>query len=161
MANIITADYYETLQLTREATQEDIKEAYRNLSLRFLPTRATESAKQIYEYKFHQIAEAYIVLSDPNKKGIYDIYGKEGLYNGIRDPTTGDIKGGFKYLGNAMEIFNEYMNSTNPYSLIRENERMDDELGSIFANAFGGANQAEPKPLKDIEEVLECTLEEM
>ena len=52
MSSLITPDYYETLELDRKATQEDIKEAYRNLSLRFNPKRATQSTEAYYDYKF-------------------------------------------------------------------------------------------------------------
>ena len=117
MSSLITPDYYETLELDRKATQEDIKEAYRNLSLRFNPKRATQSTEAYYDYKFHKIAEAYIVLSDPYKKGIYDNYGREALYKGITD-EEGNFFGGFKYTGNAQEIFEKDMKETNPYSLL-------------------------------------------
>ena len=157
--SIITPDYYETLELPRTATQEEIKEAYRNLSLRFHPSKASQSLSQIYEYKFHKIAEAYIILSDPNKKGIYDNYGKEVLYNGLKD-KNGNIKGAYKYTGNAMEIFNNFMDKTNPFSLIREYEKMDDEYGSIFNSANGGMNEMEKKKLDNINIDLPCTLEE-
>jgi hypothetical protein len=63
--------------------------------------------------KFHKIAEAYTVLSDPYKKGIYDNYGREALYKGITD-KEGNFFGGFKYTGNAQEIFEKFMNETNP-----------------------------------------------
>lgn len=161
MSNLITPDYYETLELSRAATQEDISEAYRNLSIRFHPSKATEALRAVYEYKFHKIAEAYTILSDPNKKGIYDIYGKKGLNEGIRDKKTGTIKGAYKYTGNAYEIFETYMTTTNPYGLIQDKDRMDDAFGSIFASAYGGSNKQEEKPLPDIEMELECTLEEM
>lgn len=156
----ISSDYYSILELSRDATQEDIKEAYRNLSLRFHQSKATDSLKDIYAFKFNQIAEAYTVLSNPNLKGIYDIYGKEILYKGIRDPKNGDIKGSYKYPFNADEVFQKFMNETNPFALIRENERMDDDYGSIFSNAYGGRNQPKPKELEPIKINLFCTLEE-
>ena len=80
MSSIITPDYYEILELDRKASQEDIKEAYRNLSLRFNPKKASRSNETFYNYKFHKIAEAYIVLSDPYKKGLYDNHGRDALY---------------------------------------------------------------------------------
>lgn len=103
MSSLITPDYYETLELERNASQEDIKEAYRNLSLRFNPKKASQSNSTFYNYKFHKIAEAYLVLSDPYKKGIYDNHGREALYKGIED-ENGNFFGGFKYTGNAQEI---------------------------------------------------------
>ena len=160
MSSIITPDYYETLELDRKATQEDIKEAYRNLSLRFNPKKASKSNETFYNYKFHKIAEAYIVLSDPYKKGIYDNYGREALYNGITD-KDGNFFGGFKYTGNAEESFEKYMNETNPYSLLNEFENRKDQLNSIFGSAYGGLNRPEDAPLPDIKISLPCTLEEL
>ena len=160
MSSLITPDYYETLELDRKATQEDIKEAYRNLSLRFNPKRATQSNQTFYNYKFHKIAEAYTVLSDPYKKGIYDNYGREALYKGITD-KEGNFFGGFKYTGNAQEIFEKYMNETNPYSLLNEYEDRKDQLNSIFGSAFGGLNHPKEDPLPNILISLPCTLEEL
>ena len=160
MSSLITPDYYETLELDRKATHEDIKEAYRNLSLRFNPKRATQSSQTFYNYKFHKIAEAYTVLSDPYKKGIYDNYGREALYKGITD-KEGNFFGGFKYTGNAQEIFEKFMNETNPYSLLSEFEQRRDQLNSIFGSAFGGLNNPEDDPLPNILISLPCTLEEL
>ena len=160
MSSIITPDYYETLELDRKASQEDIKEAYRNLSLRFNPKKATKSNETFYNYKFHKIAEAYIVLSDPYKKGIYDNYGRDALYKGITD-ENGNFYGGFKYTGNAQEVFEKYMNETNPYSLLNEFENKKDQLNSIFGSAYGGLNKPEEPPLPKIVLTLPCTLEEL
>ena len=160
MSSIITPDYYETLELDRKATQEDIKEAYRNLSLRFNPKKASKSNETFYNYKFQKIAEAYIVLSDPYKKGLYDNHGREALYKGITD-ENGNFFGGFKYTGNAEEIFEKYMNETNPYSLLNEFENRKDQLNSIFGSAYGGLNRPEEAPLPEIKIFLPCTLEEL
>ena len=160
MSSIITPDYYETLELDRKASQEDIKEAYRNLSLRFNPKKASKSNESFYNYKFHKIAEAYIVLSDPYKKGLYDNHGRDALYKGITD-ENGNFFGGFKYTGNAEEIFEKYMNETNPYSLLNEFENKKDQLNSIFGSAYGGLNRPEDAPLQNIIINLPCTLEEL
>ena len=78
-------DYYKILQLPHKCSQEDIAESYRHLSLKFHPkVSSIENAAQS-EYHFQQLCEAYEVLSDPIKKEIYDIYGHEGLKNGIID----------------------------------------------------------------------------
>ena len=160
MSSIITPDYYETLELDRKASQEDIKEAYRNLSLRFNPKKASKSNETFYNYKFHKIAEAYIVLSDPYKKGIYDNYGRDALYKGITD-ENGNFYGGFKYTGNAQEVFEKYMNEINPYSLLNEKKKKKDQLNSIFGSAYGGLNRPEESPLQNIIITLPCTLEEL
>lgn len=160
MSSIITPDYYETLELERGATQEEIKQAYRNLSLRFNPKKATDANKEFYTYKFHKIAEAYIVLSDPEKKGVYDNYGLDGLYKGI-DKASGNFQGGFKYTGNAQEVFDNFMENTNPFGLIEEFQKMPEEYGSIFGTAFGGLYQLGAEENQPIIIVLKCSLEEL
>lgn len=62
----ITKDYYETLELKRECSQEDIAEAYRRLALKSHPKNTTSKNAAIFEYQFNKIAEAYEVLSDRN-----------------------------------------------------------------------------------------------
>ena len=160
MSSIITPYYYETLEIDRKASQEEIKEAYRNLSLRFNPKRTNQSNEKFYNYKFHKIAEAYIVLSDPYKKGIYDNYGYQALYKGITD-KNGNFFGGFKYTGNAEEIFEKFMNEINPYSLLNEFEIGNEQLYSIFGSAYGGLNKPEEAPLPNIMVSLPCSLEEL
>ncbi|CAG9321076.1 unnamed protein product [Blepharisma stoltei] len=67
-----TKDYYGTLQVPKEATLQEIKTAYRRLALAFHPDKNPDpSSKQ----KFQSITEAYSVLSDPEKREMYDTYG--------------------------------------------------------------------------------------
>ena len=76
-------DYYQILKLSRSCSQEEISESYRILSLKYHPKISKPENSATYEYYFQKLAEAYEVLSDPKKKEIFDIYGKEGLKNGI------------------------------------------------------------------------------
>ncbi|MGC8569133.1 MAG: DnaJ C-terminal domain-containing protein [Nitrososphaeria archaeon] len=71
-------DYYEILGVPRNATQEQIKEAYRKLALQYHPD--INKSKEAEE-KFKEITEAYAVLSDPEKRRQYDMYGEEGIYS--------------------------------------------------------------------------------
>jgi DnaJ-class molecular chaperone len=64
-------DYYKILGLTKEATEEDIKRAYRTLAMKYHPDK-TEEDKDVATEKFKQVAEAYQVLSDPEKRRDYD-----------------------------------------------------------------------------------------
>jgi len=70
-------NYYEILDVSRVATYEEIKAKYRKLALKYHPDR--NAGDKEAEQKFKQINEAYQVLSDEQKRSIYDRYGKEGL----------------------------------------------------------------------------------
>lgn len=94
-------DHYKTLEVGYEATQDDIKRAYRKKAMQFHPDRAPAEAKAEYETKFKEVAEAYEVLSDPPKKREYDLRRtgrgtgpipdifSEPHYNGGKHPTKG------------------------------------------------------------------------
>ncbi|XP_055579809.1 LOW QUALITY PROTEIN: dnaJ homolog subfamily B member 12-like [Falco cherrug] len=68
-------DYYRTLGLSRGASGEDVRRAYRRQALRFHPDKNKEPGA---EEAFKEVAEAYDVLSDPKKREIFDKYGEEG-----------------------------------------------------------------------------------
>ena len=70
-------DYYEVLGVSKDASQQDIKSAYRKLALQYHPDRNPDDAAA--EEKFKEAAEAYEVLSDDNKKAQYDRFGHEGM----------------------------------------------------------------------------------
>ena len=160
MSTLKNKDYYEILEIVRTCSQEDISEAYRNLSLKYHPAKAPPEKKEVYELHFQKLAEAYEVLSDPTRKGIYDIYGSEGLRTGITD-KKGNVKGAYKFLNNGHEIFERYMGTSNPFTLIRDNEKISEEIPSVFGSAFGGQNKEKEKELSPIHIYLECTLEEL
>ncbi len=72
-------DYYEILELKKNATNEDIKKAYREMALRHHPDRVPQEQKKEAEDRFKEISEAYAVLSDPQKRALYDQYGHSGI----------------------------------------------------------------------------------
>ena len=72
-------DYYEILGVQKSAKLEDIKKAYRTLALQHHPDRVPEEKKKEAEEKFKEISEAYAVLSDPEKRALYDQYGHAGI----------------------------------------------------------------------------------
>ena len=156
-----TIDYYSILELPRNCSQEDIAEAYRYLSLKYHPKITTQENSAQSEYHFQKLCESYEVLSDPIKKGIYDIYGSDGLKNGIID-KKGNIKGGYRYMGNGHEIFEKFMGTANPFALKSdsEKERMNIETAAAFEKSFG-EQKIEKNILPPIDIDLECTLEEL
>jgi DnaJ-class molecular chaperone len=73
--------YYDNLEIKPNASDEDIKKAYRKLAIKWHPDKNPDN-KEEAEKKFKEISEAYGVLSDPEKKQRYDQFGKEGLGEG-------------------------------------------------------------------------------
>src|ERR1700741_5623029 len=78
MAKSQQRDYYEILGVTKAASIEEIKSSYRKAALKWHPDRSPEN-KEEAEHRFRECTEAYSVLSDAQKRQIYDTYGHEGL----------------------------------------------------------------------------------
>jgi len=102
MAKAHQLDYYEILGVAKTASIEEIKSAYRKAALKWHPDRNPEN-KEDAEHKFRECTEAYSVLSDQQKRQIYDTYGHEGLagagsqpdFNGTIFQDFHDIFGDF------------------------------------------------------------------
>jgi len=71
--------YYDVLGIAKNATDKEIKKAYKRLAIKYHPDKADEHKKEEHTKKFQEITEANEVLSDPEKRKIYDLYGKDGL----------------------------------------------------------------------------------
>lgn len=72
-------DYYEILGVSKSASAEDIRKAYREMALKFHPDRVPAEQKKEAEERFKEISEAYAVLSDSSKRDLYDKYGHSGI----------------------------------------------------------------------------------
>jgi molecular chaperone DnaJ len=94
------SEYYELLMVSRHSTTEEVKSAYRQLALKYHPDRNPGSIEA--EEKFKQISEAYQVLADPEKRKLYDLYGKEGL---VDLGGFGDFEDIFRGFGDIFEDF--------------------------------------------------------
>ncbi len=88
-------DYYELLGVPRNASDADIKRAFRTLARELHPDVSSEPDADV---QFREVAEAYEVLSDPERRGIYDRYGKAGLKRGGFEPA-------FTNFGSISDIF--------------------------------------------------------
>src|SRR5688572_28855294 len=73
-------DYYEILSVTRAANDEEIKRSYRRLAMKYHPDRNNGTDKAEAELRFKECAEAYEVLSDPQKRRRYDQFGHGGVH---------------------------------------------------------------------------------
>ena len=98
-------DYYKILGVNRNANGDEIKKAYRKLALKFHPDKNNAPDA---EDKFKEISEAYEVLSDQNKREIFDRYGEEGLKG---QPNGGG--GGFDFGGNNGHTFRTFTFTSN------------------------------------------------
>ncbi|KAL5975611.1 hypothetical protein ACLOJK_019936 [Asimina triloba] len=87
MKHKMGVDYYNILKVNRNATDDDLRKSYRRLAMTWHPDKNPSNKKEA-EAKFKQISEAYEVLSDPEKRAIYDQHGEEGL-KGVPPPGSG------------------------------------------------------------------------
>ena len=123
------ADYYEILGCTKNATQEEIKKAYRKKALEFHPDRNPGDVEA--EKKFKEISEAYEVLGDEKKRQLYDRHGKEaftGAYSGAGQ-GGGYYGGGFASMEEALRTFMGAFGGESPFGDIFGGVGGSDEMG--------------------------------
>ena len=123
-------DYYAVLGVNRDADEETIKKAYRKHALKWHPDRNPEN-KAMAEQKFKEISEAYEVLSDKNKRAVYDQFGEEGLKGGVPPPEGGSGAGGFEGRFPGGTFFQFSSTGGGPFRPSRPED--------IFAQFFGGS----------------------
>ena len=76
------ADYYSLLGVSRNASEQELKKAYKKLAMKYHPDR-NQGDKDVAEKKFKEVSEAYEVLSDQNKRQAYDQFGHDGTRSKI------------------------------------------------------------------------------
>jgi len=142
-------DYYSILNLTRSASDADIKKHYRKLSLKFHPEKNPDD--QVATDKFMQVAEAYDVLSDPRKRAVYDQFGEEGLKNGVPSGSgeCGAWTQGYTFHGNPDKVFRDFFGGDNPFQEFYD--RVDGDLSMGFGGLHGrGAKKQDPPIERDL-----------
>lgn len=121
-------DYYEVLGVQRYASPEDIKRAYRKVALKWHPDKNPEN-KEEAERKFKEVAEAYEVLSNGEKRNIYDKYGKEGLNGRGGSHLDDECEYSFTFR-KADDIFKEIFGERDPFSFHFFEDSLEDLLSS-------------------------------
>ena len=104
-------DFYEVLGVAKNASEEEIKKAYRKLAMKFHPDRHQGDEAKEAEGKFKEVKEAYEMLSDAQKRAAYDQYGHAGVDPSMRGPGGGAE--GFGGFGEAFgDIFGDIFGQT-------------------------------------------------
>ena len=104
-------DYYETLEVAKGATVEEIKKSYRRLAMKYHPDRNQGNAEA--EAKFKEINEAYEILKDDQKRAAYDRYGHAAFeQGGGANPFDFNFGGGFGDI--FSEVFSDFMGGGPP-----------------------------------------------
>src|SRR5688572_7393601 len=98
-------DYYEILGVSREASEDDLKKAYRKLAMKFHPDR--NQGDKDAETKFKELNEAYDVLKDGEKRAAYDRFGHAAFEQGGGGPGAGGFGGGNPFGAGFEDIFEE------------------------------------------------------
>jgi molecular chaperone DnaJ len=141
-------DYYEVLGVSRDASADDLKKAYRKLAVKYHPDK--NPGDKSAEEKFKEVSEAYDILSDDEKRAAYDRYGHAAFAGGMGGPGADGGGGGFH----------------DPFDVFRE--VFGGQGGGIFESFFGGPGgggrggrrRDGPQRGSDLRYGIEITLEE-
>lgn len=136
-------DYYEILGISPNASSQEIKKAYRRLAVKYHPDKNRDNSKEAEE-KFKEVSEAYKILSDGEKRKVYDEYGHAGL-----QAEVGAGGGGFA--GSDVD----------PFKIFNEVFGRGAGGSGIFDNFFGGrASSREGQAGSDLQYSLQITFKE-
>lgn len=131
---ITETSFYETLGVEKHSSEQDIKKAYKKAALKYHPDKAPEGERKSYEERFKKISHAYEILSDPEKRRVYDTHGEAGLN---AQEAGGFPQGGFSGFGGGGDPF------------------------EMFRDMFGQEAGFHRRRTQNLEYVLWITLEEL
>jgi molecular chaperone DnaJ len=137
-------DYYQVLGIDRDAEDDEIKKAYRKLAVKYHPDK--NPGDKSAEESFKEATEAYEILKDPQKRGIYDQYGHEGL-------RGGGFGGGFNGFGgfDLSDALRAFMRDFGGFG----------GLDDLFGFGSSRSERTGPRRGQDLQVKLELTLEEI
>ena len=165
-------DYYNILKVNHSATDDDLKKAYKRLAMIWHPDKNPSARRDEAEAKFKRISEAYDVLSDPQKRQIYDLYGEEGLKSG-KIPNSSSYEASSSS-SRPPHFFHHHRQHPPNAASFRFNPRdAEDIYAEIFGSeapgghrtfrdgSFRNAHSSELRKAPAVENPLPCSLEDL
>ncbi len=129
-------DYYEVLEVTKTATDREIKSAYRKLAVKYHPDK--NPGDQEAEDKFKEAAEAYSILSDSEQRARYDRYGHAGVRSGAPDFASAGFAGFEDILG---DIFGDIFGASRRRSSVRRGSDLRYDLEITLEEVLSGTSK--------------------